>query len=101
MDPRRIVIEAVEPEIDGGRFPVKRTIGEDVVVSADAFVDGHESLSVVLRFRCVRLHQWHELPMQAVGNDRWSGRFTITEFGDYEYYVQAWLDRFATWRHNL
>jgi len=29
---RRVVIEGVTPEIDGGRFPVKRVVGETVTV---------------------------------------------------------------------
>ena len=46
---RRVAIEGVRPEIDAGRFPIKRTIGERVVVEADAFTDGHDEIAVVLR----------------------------------------------------
>jgi starch synthase (maltosyl-transferring) len=101
MDLTRIVIESVQPEIDSGRFPIKRTVGEDVVVTADVFADGHDSLMVVLRYRFARLDAWHEVPMHSLGNDRWSGQFTVSELGDYEYSVYAWVDRFATWRAGL
>jgi starch synthase (maltosyl-transferring) len=100
-DPTRIAIECVHPEIGAGRFPIKRTVGEDVVVTADAFADGHDQLAVVLRYRFARLDAWHETPMQGLGNDRWRGQFTVTELGDYEYSVRAWIDRFATWRAEL
>ena len=40
----RIVIEGVQPEVDCGLFPIKRTVGEKVVVEADIFADGHDVL---------------------------------------------------------
>jgi starch synthase (maltosyl-transferring) len=48
---RRVAIEAVSPEIDAGRFPAKRAVGESVTVEADIFADGHDSLAAVLRYR--------------------------------------------------
>src|SRR5437868_2393495 len=40
---RRVVIENVTPQIiDGGRYPIKRVVGESVLVEADIFVDGHD-----------------------------------------------------------
>jgi starch synthase (maltosyl-transferring) len=99
--PSRVVIEGVAPEIDEGRFPVKRTVGEEVVVSADVFCDGHEALAAVLRYRHVSSDEWTELPMSDVGNDRWSARFPVTELGTYEYTFQAWIDRYASWRHGF
>ncbi len=103
--PSRVVIEGVEPEVDEGRFPIKRTVGEDVEVRADVFADGHDLLSAVLRFRHVGTQaddaEWTEIPMTLLGNDRWSARFHTTDLGQYEYTVQAWIDRFATWRKEL
>ncbi|MBI2312338.1 MAG: alpha-1,4-glucan--maltose-1-phosphate maltosyltransferase [Betaproteobacteria bacterium] len=98
---RRVVIEEVTPQVDGGRFPVKRTVGETVVVEADAFADGHDAVRCVLRFRKEDAPGWTEAPMQAVGNDRWRGEFTVTEMGEYRYTVAAWVDRFLTWRGDL
>ena len=103
--PSRVVIEGVEPEVDEGRFPIKPTVGEDVEVRADVFADGHDLLSAVLRFRYVGTPaadaDWTEVPMTLLGNDRWSARFHTTALGQYEYTLQAWIDRFATWRKEL
>ena len=47
----RVVIERIRPSIDGGRFPIKRTPGEFVEVTADIFADGHDVIAAVLRDR--------------------------------------------------
>jgi starch synthase (maltosyl-transferring) len=99
--PSRVIIEGVEPEVDGGRFPIKRTVGEEVVVSADIYADGHDVLSAVLRYRRSEESQWKETPMEPHVNDRWTGRFSVTALGVYEYTLQAWVDRFASWRRDL
>jgi starch synthase (maltosyl-transferring) len=99
--PARVIVEAVTPEIDGGRFPIKRTPGDDIVVQADIFTDGHEVLAGVLRYRHLPDGGWVERPLSNLGNDRWTGHFTVTELGSYEYTVHAWIDRFASWRHGL
>src|SRR5579863_4415127 len=86
--PSRVVIEGVQPAIDHGRFPVKRTAGEDVSVIADVLADGHDVLAVVLRYRRREADAWNEVGMSDLGNDRWSGRFTVMVQGHYEYAVQ-------------
>jgi starch synthase (maltosyl-transferring) len=104
LDPhfrRRVVIENVHPEIDCGRFPVKRTVGEDVVVSADVHADGHDVVVAVLLSRRTGDRTWSEVPMEPLGNDRWSARFQVAEPGEYEYTVEGWIDRFETWRDEL
>src|SRR6185436_20270223 len=98
---RRVVIEGVEPQIDGGRFPIKRTIGEEVRVRADIFADGHDEVAAVVRYRRCDDHPWRELPMTAVDNDRWQAAFIVDTLGRYEYTVEAWIDRFASWRLAL
>ena len=97
----RIVIEGVTPEIDGGRFPVKRTVGEEVVVEADVFADGHETLACIIRYRKEGEKTWQETAMGLLANDRWRGAFTVTELGSYIYTVQGWVDPFASWLENL
>jgi len=72
---KRVIIEGVAPEIDGGRFPIKRTVGETVVVEADVFTDGHDSLSCVLQYRKAGETAWQEVPMRFLVNDRWRGEF--------------------------
>jgi starch synthase (maltosyl-transferring) len=101
--PSRVVIERVHPEIDAGRFAIKRTVGEAVRVTAWAHADGHDALAVVLRFRPVISDKelWQEQPMAPLGNDEWTGTFTIEQPCPYEYTVHAWIDRFETWRKEL
>lgn len=99
--PSRVIIEGVEPEIDGGRFPAKRTAGEAVIVGADICADGHDVLAAVLRHRRADENDWVEVPMEPEVNDRWTGRFVVSELGKYEFTLEAWVDRFASWRKDL
>ena len=101
IPPPRVAIENVEPEIQGGRFPIKRIAGERVVVSADIFADGHDAVSAVLLFRRVGEPAWNETPMVEEVNDRWRGSFTVLELGQYEYTLQAWVDHFESWRRGF
>jgi starch synthase (maltosyl-transferring) len=98
---KRIVIEGVDPEIDGGRFPIKRIVGDRVVVEADIFADGHDVLSSLLLYRKEGDPDWTESPMEFLVNDRWRGSFTVNELGRYRYTFTAWVDRFKTWQQNL
>jgi starch synthase (maltosyl-transferring) len=97
----RVVISGVTPEIEGGRFPVKRTVGEKLVVEADIFVDGHDLLSAVLLYRAEAETHWREAPMRPLVNDRWRGEFRVTALGVYPYTIQAWVDRFTSWREGF
>jgi starch synthase (maltosyl-transferring) len=96
---RRVVIENLQPAVDAGRFPIKRTRGEAVAVTADVFADGHALLAGVLKHR--QGGEWTETPLKADDNDSWSAAFTVTELGEYEYTVEAWIDRFGTWQREL
>ncbi len=128
---RRVVIERIRPQIDDGRFPIKRTIGETVAVHADIFADGHDVLSAVLRDRflgncAARTNHpdtnhhppripnpqsqitsdeppWRETPMrmEIEGTDDWSAQFTVDHVGPHEFQIVAWVDRFLTWRRDL
>ncbi len=98
---RRAVIEGVLPQVDGGRFPVKRCIGETVEVSADVFCDGHDRVRAVVRYRHETERQWHEAAMRPLGNDRFGGSFAIERMGRYAYTVAAWTDPILSWRHDL
>src|SRR4051812_32752140 len=97
----RVVIEGVTPEIDCGRFAIKRVPGEEVSVEADIFSDGHDLLSAVLKWRPLDEKTWSEIPMEPVVNDRWRGSFTPASAGTYLYSIEGWIDRFATWRRDL
>jgi starch synthase (maltosyl-transferring) len=98
---KRVVIEGVSPEINGGIFPIKRTLGEKVVVAADIFTDGHDLLSCVLLFRKEENRDWNAAAMEPVVNDRWQGSFQVSEMGRYVYTLKAWVDHFKTWRRDL
>jgi starch synthase (maltosyl-transferring) len=97
----RVCIEAVEPEIDCGRFPIKRTVGEEVRVTADIFADGHDHLAAALLYRAANSPTWNETEMRLVVNDRWEGRFKVESLGRYQYTIVAWVDEFETWRADL
>ncbi|MDR2727839.1 MAG: alpha-1,4-glucan--maltose-1-phosphate maltosyltransferase [Chitinispirillales bacterium] len=97
----RVVIENVKPCVDGGAFPIKRVLGEAVTVWADCFCDGHDMLGCRVIYRKSGSPEWEFGPMEFVDNDRWRGGFEVSELGDYEYGVEAWVDHFLTWRHGL
>jgi starch synthase (maltosyl-transferring) len=104
LDPellRRVVVENVQPAIDAGRFPIKRTVGEEVEVSADIHADGHDVLAAALLYRRAGAGRWQETRMADAGNDQWRAVFTVEELGEYEYTVEGWVDRFETWRREL
>jgi starch synthase (maltosyl-transferring) len=96
--PKRIVIEAVKPEIDGGRFPAKRAVGEEVIVEADAFLEGADSLDAELLYRHESEKRWTQAPMKPLVNDRFRGAFTVTRLGRYYYTLRAWPAPFESWR---
>jgi starch synthase (maltosyl-transferring) len=98
---RRVVVDKVRPEIDGGRFPVKRVVGETVEVEADAFTDGHDSITCRLLWRPESQSRWNETEMEALPNDLWRAEFTVTEQGRWLYGVVGWVDPFKTWRRDL
>jgi starch synthase (maltosyl-transferring) len=99
--PSRVVIEGVAPQVDGGRFPVKRTVGEKVVVEADVFAEGHDVLSAVARWRKESDAGWTEVAMEPLGNDRWRAAFLVTALEPHRFTVEAWVDAFRTWRAGL
>jgi starch synthase (maltosyl-transferring) len=98
---RRAVIEGLYPAIDGGRFPAKRAAGECLVVEADVFGDGHDTLRCVLRYRREEAAAWTEVEMAFADNDRWRGEFEVGAPGRYRYTVTAWVDGFLSWRKDF
>ena len=94
-------IEDIYPLIDGGRFPVKRIVGERVEVWADIYRDGNDVVAAALVWRCESVREWHREPMTHHGNDRWGGSFVPEAPGRYFYAIEAWTDEFATWRRGL
>jgi starch synthase (maltosyl-transferring) len=97
----RVVIENVSPEVDGGRFAVKRTQGDNVVVEANIFCDGHDAVAAVLCHRAEQAADWTETPMEELGNDRFRASFPVEDLGRYRYCIKAWVDPFETWSRAL
>jgi starch synthase (maltosyl-transferring) len=91
------VIGSLRPLIDGGRYPTKRIVGEDLAVDADVFKDGHDVVAALLKWRRAGEPRWHETAMSLVDNDRWRGVCSFYEIGVYEYTVEAWTDKFRSW----
>ena len=98
---RRVVVEGVLPQVDCGRFPIKRALGETVAVTADIHADGHDALAAVTMYRRAGEDAWREVPMEATGNDRWQAGFTVDALGDVRVHRRR-LDRpFGSWRSEL
>jgi len=97
------VIENISPLVDGGRHPIKRAVGEDLLVEADVFKDGHDVVAAVLKWRKAGAKRWFETPMAAIpnGNDRWRGTCSLFENATYEYTIEAWGDVFRSWQHEF
>jgi len=98
---KRITIENVWPEIDCGRYPIRRISGEIVQLQADIFADGHEELAAVILYRFASREHWQEAPMRHLDNDRWRGEFPVSEIGEYVYTIEGWLDPFASWKRDM
>jgi len=101
-----IVIEAVEPELESGKYAVKRVVGELLAVEADIFKEGHDVLVAVLRWRQIApvslAHaEWNEVPMRSIGNDRFAAEFPLNRIGFYSFTIEAWPDAFQTWVAEL
>jgi len=98
---RTIVIERVEPELDGGRYPAKRVQGDWFTVSADILADGHDQLGAALLIRADDETEWHEVPMRAGRHDRFSGRVRLRRNRWHHYTIEAWRDEVASWSDRL
>ena len=100
--PAPVVIECVKPELDRGRYPVKRVVGETVEVRADILKDGHDLLDARIRYSGPVDAEWRTAPMYYDQNaDQWFGGFRVDRAGRWVYTVESWTDRFGTWRSEL
>jgi len=97
----RITIERVLPEIDSGRFPIKREVGDRLEVSADIFTEGHDAIGAVLRYKEANESEWHETPMTYLDNDRWVGFVDLTQNSRYQYTIGAYIRPFETWQEEV
>lgn len=97
----RVIIESITPSVDGGRFPVKRTVGDSVVVEADCFADGHDVVACALLWRRGDGGAWRNTALQSRGNDRWRASFAVDALGSWQYTVCAWVVPYLSWRHDF
>ncbi|WP_347302892.1 alpha-1,4-glucan--maltose-1-phosphate maltosyltransferase [Croceibacterium sp. TMG7-5b_MA50] len=97
----RLVLEGIEPSVEGGAFAVKRVVGEEVAVTAILFGDGHEQLAAELLWRAGDGDAWQRAPMQQLPNDRWSARFPLQRMGRHLFAVEGWLDRWGGFRRDF
>jgi starch synthase (maltosyl-transferring) len=98
---RSIVIERIHPQLDGGRHPVKRVVGDQLLVTADLIADGHDLLDAALLIRADDEEAWREAPMRPIEDDRWSGHVELTRNRWHSYAIEAWRDAYGSWRHGL
>jgi len=94
-------VENVSPQVDGGRFAIKRTLGEEIVVTADCFAHGHERVSCEVRYKGPGDAAWSGVEMEALGNDRWRASIALDRIGAWQYGVVCWIDHLATWREGF
>ncbi len=95
------MVESVRPQVDGGRYPIKRALGDEVVVEADVFADGHDAIVAELLYKFEKDSQWKRVPMEYRHNDHWVASFRVEKLGRYQYTVRGWSDRFLTWQRDL
>ncbi|MDB6062540.1 MAG: alpha,4-glucan--maltose-phosphate maltosyltransferase [Verrucomicrobiaceae bacterium] len=97
----RIAIEHISPSVDGGRFPAKGIVDQHIPVEATIFMDGHDHLAAQIVWRAVDVEQWNTTPLRAMGNDRWVAGFIPEQSGMHEFAIEAWSDRWGTYRDEL
>ncbi len=98
---QRVVVENISPEIDGGIFFIKRAVGENVVVEADIFCDGHDDVCADVLYRRAMDDRWRRAPMRHIEQGMWRGKFVIESVDDYYYTVEGWVNQFKTWQQDL
>ncbi len=98
---KRVVIEHVDPQVNEGRYPAKRTVNEPCTVTADVFSDGHDLIRARLMYRQQGKRKWQEVLMEPLGNDRYAATFTPDTMGSWEFTVHSWVDHFASWKSGL
>lgn len=103
--PPRIVIRDPQPVLDGGRYAAKRTVGETLTVGAEIFSDGHDVVRAVVRWRAPGRRRWDEAPLRHVDahidGDTWRGELEVDALGTWTWTIEAWVDAFASWRHEI
>jgi starch synthase (maltosyl-transferring) len=98
---KRVVIEEIQPQVDCGRYPARRILGDTVEISAAIFSDGHDHVAARLLYKHEGDAEWRSSAMTALPNDLWTGAFTVDRLGSWSFNIQAWVDHFDTWCADL
>jgi starch synthase (maltosyl-transferring) len=98
---KRVIIEAIQPQVDCGRYPARRILGDKVDISAAIFSDGHDHVAARLLYKPLGEADWRTAPMLALPNDLWSSSFIVDRLGTWIFTLQAWVDHFDTWCYDL
>lgn len=96
----RIIIEQVQPQLDGGNFFIKRIINQIVSVSANVFSDGHDVIACMVKYKHEKSIKWNEIRMIHIDNDEWTAEFQVQKQGFYSYFVEGWVDYALNWQHG-
>lgn len=99
--PETAIIRRITPSLDNARYAIKRAVGEEIVVEADIFKEGHDEVTAVLKWRQAGTTAWRETPMKPLVNDRWRGSLCVTTPGAWEFTIEAWGDVFFSWQHEM
>jgi starch synthase (maltosyl-transferring) len=97
----RIAIEAITPQVDDGRYPVRRQVGDLVTIEADLLADGHDRLAGEVLVRPADVEEARAYKLTLVANDRWRAQVPLERMGRYVYTVSAWRDAFASFVHEV
>jgi starch synthase (maltosyl-transferring) len=98
---KRTIIEEVTPQVDNGRYPVKRILGDTVTVTCAAFADGHDHVAARILYRPGGDKRWRIVTMTPGDNDLWTATFIADVLGPWQFTIQSWIDHFDTWSDDL
>jgi starch synthase (maltosyl-transferring) len=98
---KRVIVEEIQPQVDGGRYPVRRILGDVAAISAAIFCDGHDHVAARLLYKHQSERFWRSTPMTTLPNDIWSASFIVDQLGAWVFTIQAWVDHFDTWCADL
>ena len=99
--PETAIIRRITPSLDNARYAIKRAVGEEIVVAADIFKEGHDEVTAMLKWRQAGDAAWRETPMKPLLNNRWTGSLRVTAPGAWEFTIEAWGDVYFSWQHEL
>lgn len=98
--PPSVIIDRVLPDIDHGKFAVKRYLDEEIEIIAHLLVHGHELPKGRLLVRHESEEEFQSFHLWPKGNDEWAATFMPEKLGTYHCRIEAALDRFGSWKSD-